>query len=438
MADDTPLFGNAPAVSPAALQARRQMAQELMKQGANAGPIRSPWQGVGRIVQSAMGGYEGYQADQAELQARQKGAANLAAALKGGDMGGAIGAMSDPFANPEAGKLLASVLTPQMVDQGGGVRARDRFGNAVGPFIPKTIMGNVEAGPGTKFPYPMRGTPEGGLNAVPINPGMGAQAAPGQAPVQPDQLTQDMNNATGWQTTQNGQNVGGGTFPTTPQGMMDMANRNAASRKGAETMAEEGTKARMVPIGEIMKETKTAPQALNALNIIEDTVKHEGPAMTTGPAAESVLKLRQTVNGLLGSNVMGDTSGPELIKKMNAQLASASLPAFTNRGTQFDLKVFMENNPGLNNSTQGTLFLTNILKQTHRQNLQLAQMAGDPKNWQNWPQVQQDFYQKNPIINPLTGTPLGVAADSKQQQGSGSSRADLEAEARRRKLPGYQ
>ena len=65
---DQPLFGQS--VSPEAVKYRRALAAELMKQGAEATPIRSPWQGVGRIVQSMVGGWEANQLDKGEREAR--------------------------------------------------------------------------------------------------------------------------------------------------------------------------------------------------------------------------------------------------------------------------------------------------------------------------------------------------------------------------------
>jgi hypothetical protein len=218
----------------------------------------------------------------------------------------------------------------------------------------------------------------------------------------------------------------GDIYAVTPQGLggaggiqsaLDFANRQGEAAARAKTMGEEGAKAQMQPIGEAMKEAKTASNALNDLNIIEDTVRNYGKGIVTGPLAEHWLALRQAVRGTTGIDI-GDPTGlqaSEVIKKMNAQLASAELPAFTARGTQFDLKTFMQNNPGLTNSPEGTLFLTNILKQYHRQSLGLAELAADQANWPNWAQVQKNYLERNPLINPLTGHVLGVYKDTAQQ-----------------------
>jgi hypothetical protein len=205
---------------------------------------------------------------------------------------------------------------------------------------------------------------------------------------------------------------GGGT-----QGALGMANKMIEDQARSKALGEEGGKAIMQPITEQLKESKTAAMAIDNLNLIEDTVRNHGQGIVTGPLAEPWLQVREALKGTFGIDI-GDPRGlqaSEIIKKMNAQLASAELPAFTARGTQFDLKVFMENNPGLKNSPQGTLFLTNVLKQAHRQQLELAGLAADPNNWQNWAEVRKDFYNRNPLINPLTGHALGVYKDTSQQ-----------------------
>jgi hypothetical protein len=200
-------------------------------------------------------------------------------------------------------------------------------------------------------------------------------------------------------------------------GAMNLTNRIIEAQARAKAVGEEGGKATMQPIQEQLKESKTAAMALDNLNLIEDTVRNHGKGIVTGPLAEPWLQAREALKGTFNIDI-GDPRGlqaSEIIKKLNAQLASAELPAFTARGTQFDLKTFMANNPGLSTSAQGTLFLTNILKQAHRQQLELSGLAADPNNWNNWAEVRKNFYETHPLINPLTGHKLGVYADTSQQ-----------------------
>jgi hypothetical protein len=218
-----------------------------------------------------------------------------------------------------------------------------------------------------------------------------------------------------------GGGVGGAVNPNDPLSVarpfIEAGNAQKEELARLEAMGKAGGEAQMAPIAETIKEAKTAPNAIKDLNIIEDTVRNHGNEIVTGPLADTWLGIKQFLHGSFGVDI-GKVEGlpaAEIIKKMNAQLASAELPAFTARGTQFDLKTFMANNPGLSNSPEGTLFLTSILKQYHRQTLDLAELASDRNNWENWQQVQKNYLERHPLINPLTGHELGVYKDTSQQ-----------------------
>ncbi len=242
-----PLFGQpAPAASPESVKARRLAALLQQKEGMDASPIRSPWQGVGRVVQSMAGGYDQYQTDQSEMAARKGAAQHLAEALQNNNLSGAVGAMSDPWTNPEAAKTIAAVLTPQRIDTGTGTMLVDRQGHQIpGSFIPKTINAPEEYGPGTKFNQFYQGTPGGGVQPMQPAPPGGSGGPPVFSPNGTLQ-----GNITGNQ----GQPPTGAppvgpvaqapASPVTPQTQqkVDFANKTAAERKGAETSAEASSK----------------------------------------------------------------------------------------------------------------------------------------------------------------------------------------------------
>jgi hypothetical protein len=279
--------------------------------------------------------------------------------------------------DPGFKKDLLTRMAPQMIEGDNG----DIWHYAPGrpPVLVRHGLGKegtLEAG-GVKIPQFYRTTPDGGITAVTPQGGFGGSV----------------------------------------QDALDFANRQAQASAQAKAVGEEGGKAIMAPIGEAMKQAKTASNAMNDLNLIEDTVRNHGKGLVTGPLAEPWLATREALKGTFGVDI-GDPRGlqaSEIIKKLNAQLASAELPAFTQRGTQFDLKVFMANNPGLSQSPEGTLFLTDILKQYHRQSLGLAELAADPNNWGNWAQVQKNYLEQHKLTNPLTGHELGVYKDTNQQ-----------------------
>ena len=79
---------------------RRQMGEKLMQEGGDASPIKSPWQGVNRLAQALIGGYELNKADTAVEDYAKKGQADFASALqRNNDM---IGGGTKPDAPPAA------------------------------------------------------------------------------------------------------------------------------------------------------------------------------------------------------------------------------------------------------------------------------------------------------------------------------------------------
>jgi hypothetical protein len=67
----------------------------------------------------------------------------------------------------------------------------------------------------------------------------------------------------------------------------------AAKLEGDKELYKEAGKAQGAQIAEIQKEGKTSAQAINAINLIRDTVKNFSPEMGTGPAAPIWLKKSQ-------------------------------------------------------------------------------------------------------------------------------------------------
>lgn len=72
-------YGDAPQ-TPEGIARKRQIAQALMMQGMDSSPIQSPWQGVNRIAQALVGGYQNQQAEQAAAKMQQDEQAKAQAA----------------------------------------------------------------------------------------------------------------------------------------------------------------------------------------------------------------------------------------------------------------------------------------------------------------------------------------------------------------------
>jgi hypothetical protein len=93
--------GDNPA-DPNSIIRRRKMAEELMKQGMDGSPIRSPWQGVNRVAQALTGAYDERIADQQE-GANNKWNSEALASLLGGGSSGSAPAAAAPAPAPASG-----------------------------------------------------------------------------------------------------------------------------------------------------------------------------------------------------------------------------------------------------------------------------------------------------------------------------------------------
>jgi hypothetical protein len=100
-----------------------------------------------------------------------------------------------------------------------------------------------------------------------------------------------------------------------------------------------------------------------------------------------------------------------MVQKMNAQLAAASAKAMTGRPTQFEFQAWQKNNPGLATSKEGSLALLDVNRQIAKQDVELGRLAQDKKNWDQWPEVVDKYYQTHGLVNPMTGRPMREEID---------------------------
>jgi hypothetical protein len=100
----------------------------------------------------------------------------------------------------------------------------------------------------------------------------------------------------------------------------------------------------------------------------------------------------------------------EVVQKTGFSLATLAVKEISQRPTQMEVKMALENNPGLLLSKKGSLFMTDILRQSAKQDMKLGRLAANPTNRANWPQVVDNFYNdpKNQLISPFTGKPMSV------------------------------
>lgn len=122
---------------------RRRMALELLKQGTSTEPILHWAQGLGRLGQAALGGYQMYQADQRDKEAESGTSAALIAALSGGSPGASM-----PSAQPTPQRPTASPQEPvsSVTPSAGAVPAALTGERPGGPVMPSAkVWGDKEA-----------------------------------------------------------------------------------------------------------------------------------------------------------------------------------------------------------------------------------------------------------------------------------------------------
>jgi hypothetical protein len=412
-----PLFGQ-PAVSPASLAYRRALALELMKQGMSAEPIRSPWQGVGRIVQSIVGGWEASEEDKSERKAREGAASQLLAGLLSSGMPPsqaqtASNAATNPWLDAKIAELIAGKTFPSIQNTGMTLQPTSQItGTPSAPYTPRQEIGTVST-PNASGPTVVGQPPPGQPAMAP--PPQQPQPQQPQVPLPPRRPPRPLPPAQPYDPantlTRQGFNVLGDVE----------GNMQRYATLGRELGAKAAkTKANVDALTADMEASTKAPGAINALGIIEN-IANTHP-MARGVAGEPLLRLKQSVNGLIGKDVLGDTSGPEVYKKMNIELAREISKAMSARGaTNFDFAANMENLPGnLMMSERGTLAMTDILKQMKRQELGLGKLAQGTTDFDSYLTNRQGWLdqKENQIINPLTRTAIGIAADTGGQIGA--------------------
>ena len=88
-----------PGATPESLKRRRAVAAALMKQGMDASPIASPWQGVARVAQAGIGGLLDGMADREERDARAASQSRMSAIVQALAGGGSADATAAPSVN---------------------------------------------------------------------------------------------------------------------------------------------------------------------------------------------------------------------------------------------------------------------------------------------------------------------------------------------------
>lgn len=102
----------------AAALRRRQMGEALLKEGADGSPIKSPWQGVNRLAQALIGGYETRKSDEAVTDYAAKSdkeMADFGAMVRGTPQAASPQAPTSPVMPQQRGAAMPALGSPELM-----------------------------------------------------------------------------------------------------------------------------------------------------------------------------------------------------------------------------------------------------------------------------------------------------------------------------------
>jgi len=364
---DQPLFG-APTSTPEQRKYSRALAEMLLKQGMSGEPIRSPLQGVGRIVQALVGGYMGNQANKAETEQRAQMAKNMLEAMNSGDRAKMLAAALNPN-NPEG--------TARVLAEGGFLRplGEERAGEVSRPVIAAPMSGGGGGGvapPPAAAAQPIQPRPVQTVTPPPM------QSA---APQQPATFNQRF-----------------GFDPAASVNALDPL--AAKSREFADLRArtEMGIKSR----GEDFERGQGAPERINAIRTLADAYRAGGDNISGGPLGRKLLEGKQLFHQLTGID-LGGTPESEIITHANQGLAGALARSLSSRGaTNNEFNQMMAANPGVMMSNPGARYMLNLMEQQEAQSHKLG-ILGQTVPAEGYAAFKQKFYAdpENQLKSPF-------------------------------------
>jgi hypothetical protein len=145
---------------------------------------------------------------------------------------------------------------------------------------------------------------------------------------------------------------------------------------------------------------RSAQKRIQSLDTIGDALKRGGGNITTGPFAEHTLHAKQALSSLFNIDFAG-TPEAEVAQKTGFSLATQAVKEISQRPSQMEFRLAMQNNPGLLLTPKGSFMMIDVLKQTARQDIELAKLAQRRENWDNWQDISDKYYKEHPLKSPF-------------------------------------
>ena len=130
----------------------------------------------------------------------------------------------------------------------------------------------------------------------------------------------------------------------------------AADLASAKGVAEADVKEQ----NDLIANGRTAGAKLKIANLMLNII-HSDKKLDLGPGSQTTLQIKMILEK--AGWPVGDLSGAQLLQKYNSVLASESTKGVTSRGTNFDMRTFMANNPGLAMDEKGNIRMLGIVAQ---------------------------------------------------------------------------
>lgn len=388
-----PNFINPAYASPEQIAQMRAYAQALQNK-AISGEAKT---GMGALAAALMGfqGARGMQSAAGQEQASNLALQNaLSGAVSGAgrpDLGPIAGVTANPRTTPAQIGMLGSMMPPA------GTETYNTPGASMSVPAPSILGGAGRPG----VAPPIRP-----VTQQPLPPPTGEPARPGQ-----DNLTSGKITGIDYGPIQTG--------PLPP--------RTTQMLGGLQQLGQSFTRSNMMnvagqePQAKSLEQDQTfaaqAPLLKQTLGVVKDDIRAHGSEISWGPQTETMTQLKRfAVNyapGIFTPDQIAGIASADSLQKMSGILGTLLARQIGNAGgTDFSQQLGQAQVPGMHNSKEGAIALADMIEQgvdqTRKLGEEFRKLPNNIKTDPNFDYIgfRQNFYSRNPIINPLTKNPI--------------------------------
>lgn len=416
-----PNYTNPDYASPEQLANARAYADALQKRSGQ--DVQRPTGALANIIDQLTAGLTRNNANQVQQQAAQGNAAGMSAIISQLQNGQKIdpnnlGTMiANPMVSPEQRAMAIGLMNPKGVED---VAGRPGYASPAQGVQATPVQGAFQPG----FRAPISAGDASTVTPVPAPP----YTPPGVTRLDPAAMQQwrQSTPAPGGPPGQGAPQVPGSppapapaAVPNAPMNLDQLAAKGrefAAQKAFTQGSAEAGTAVARQDI----EGAANAPTIKRVAGVMLDDLHRSGDKMTFGPTAEwsnNVKRIAANYAPGLMKDQLEALSSADSFDKMSAQLTSLLAKS---GGTDAALFNNMRSVPGSHNSKEGAEALLKMTLQTADQQQALRQSTAGAKDAQQYETLRDQFYQKNPIINPITGNPIKLDLEKQRQSGGGA------------------